>query len=67
MSIMDIRWVENIQEPLYVYDAGDIPFAYQTPADDGHVGISTASSNLCATFRQLFEAQWKEGAPQLEA
>jgi sugar-specific transcriptional regulator TrmB len=66
VSIMDVRRAERIQGRLYVYDATDVLLAYPVPADDGFVGISTASSHLCMTFRQLFEAQWREGTPHLE-
>jgi sugar-specific transcriptional regulator TrmB len=66
-SIMDIRRVEEIRGRLYMYDATNILLAYHVPNDDGYVGISTASSHLCVTLEHLFEVQWQDGTPLLEA
>lgn len=66
-AIMDIRRVEEIRGRLYMYDATEILLAYHVPNEDGYVGISTASSHLCVTLKHLFEVQWQDGTPPLEA
>lgn len=60
-TLMDIRFVEDIRGRLYTYDRTDILLAYHAPNDDGYVGISTASTHLCATLEHLFEVLWMDG------
>jgi len=62
-EFMQLRCVEDIRGRLYLYDSRDILLAYHALNDDGYVGISTASSHLCATLEHLFEVLWADGEP----
>lgn len=65
-TFMDIRHVEDICGRLYLYDQRDILLAYHALNEDGYVGISTASTHLCATLEHLFEVLWDDGVALAE-
>jgi sugar-specific transcriptional regulator TrmB len=60
-EIMDIRFVENIEGRIYLYDHAQVLVAFAASDDDGYVGISTTSEALYETKSQLFELLWADG------
>lgn len=60
-EIMDVRWVENIEGRIYLYDTAHVLVAFAASNADGYVGISVTSETLYRTQSQLFDLLWANG------
>lgn len=57
----ELRFVDNIEGRIYMYDSKDILVAFQNNNKNGYVGLSTKSRTLYRTLSYFFELLWEKG------
>lgn len=55
----ELRYVENIEGRIYMYDKEDILITFSNEDESGYVGLSTRSQTLYRTLSHLFELLWE--------
>lgn len=60
-AIMDVRYVDQVESCIYLYDDTHVVSVFSANDSDGYVGMSVTSDDLYQTQSQMFEMLWTSG------